>query len=169
MDKKAILISEVKRWVGVTEIGKDNKGQLVEIWQKYVDEKAQEESWCMAFVQYHINWVDVLLYQVEGNTNFTKIFKSEHCLTVWNKTPAEYRSKIPYPGYIAIWQKENSSSGHTGVVISINPDQKTFKTIEGNTGPGVGVVRNGDGVYEKSRSMDGAGQMRLLGFINPWP
>lgn len=166
--KIPFLIAEARRWVGTTERGGDNKGQLVELWQKSVDGKSDSESWCMSFVQYQMAWTDKLFLEIVGETNFTKIFKSEHCLTVWNKTPKELRSDIPKPGAIAIWRKKGTLSGHCGIVSSIVPSYRKFHCIEGNTGPGDGVVREGDGVYEKSRSMDGAGNMELLGFLIPW-
>jgi len=165
--KAVALIAEARRWVGTTETP-PNKGQLVERWQKTVDGVASGESWCMAFVQHHITWIDKLFWELSANPNYTKVFKSEHCLTVWNKTPKEMRSTVPVLGSIAIWQHNDTPAGHTGIVSSVLPSQRKFLCIEGNTGPGVNVVSNGDGVYEKSRSMDGAGEMRLLGFIIPW-
>ena len=166
--KPVALIAEARRWVGTTETP-PNKGQLVERWQKTVDGVAQGESWCMAFVQHHITWIDKLFWELSANPYYTKVFKSEHCLTVWNKTPKEMRSNVPVLGSIAIWQHKGTASGHTGIVSSILPSQRKFLCIEGNTGPGDGVVREGDGVFEKSRSMDGAGEMKLLGFIVTWP
>jgi hypothetical protein len=167
IEKLPFLIVECRRWVGVTEIS-PNKGQLVERWQKTVDGISTSESWCMCFVQHHIAWVDKVFHEIDGDTNFTKISKSEHCLTVWNKTPKELRSAVPVPGSIAIWQHEGTTQGHTGIVSSVLPSQRKFLCIEGNTGPGDGVVREGDGVFEKSRTMDGAGKMKLLGFLIPW-
>lgn len=166
--KISFLIEESKMWVGVTEQG-NNSGQLIQIWQKTVDAKAVEEPWCMCFVQSQIKTIDQMFYKVFGLTNFTRVFPSEHCFTVWQKSPAEIRSKIPLPGSIAIWKQKDSTSGHTGIVTSVNIAQKTFKTIEGNTSPGDGIVREGQGVYEKTRTMDGQGKLELLGFLVPWP
>lgn len=166
--KKSLLILEARRWIGTTEIGGPNKGQLVELWQKSVDNKSQSESWCMAFVQYHVAWVDKVFHELTGEASFTKMYKSEHCLTVWNKTPKELRSPVPKPGSIAVWRKKGTISGHTGIVSAIVPSYRKFLCIEGNTGPGDGIVREGDGVFEKSRTMDGEGSMELLGFLLPW-
>lgn len=124
---------------------------------------------CMGFVQAQIAWVDKVIYEITGDTSFSKVFKSEHCLTVWNKTPRDLRSAVPLPGSIAIWRKKGTISGHAGIVTSVLPSYRKFLCVEGNTGPGDGtIVRDGDGVYEKNRSMDGEGSMLLLGFLIPW-
>ena len=166
--KIAFLIEEARRWVGVEEQG-NNSGQLIQIWQKAIDAKAVQEPWCMCFVQSQIKTIDNLFYKVFGITNFSKVYQSEHCFTVWQKSPQEIKSKIPVPGAIAVWKQKDSTSGHTGIVVSVNLAQKTFKTIEGNTSPGGGIVREGQGVYEKTRTMDGQGNLELLGFLTPWP
>lgn len=166
--KKYFLVLEARRWVGMTEVGGNNKGQLVEMWQKSVDNVAMQESWCMAFVQAMLMWTDRVFWDVHHVKPFTHVFKSEHCMTVWNKTPKEFRSSIPVVGSIAIWNKKGTAQGHTGIVSAALPSARKFLCIEGNTGPGDGVEREGQGVFEKSRSTDGAGEMELLGFIVPW-
>jgi hypothetical protein len=116
---------------------------------------------CMAFVQF-------CLQQVEATENIrTNMFSSEHCLTVWNKTPKEMRKALPQPGYVVIWQHGDTTQGHTGIVTKLI-DADHFATIEGNTGDGSGVVRDGDGVYRRIRSINGAGSMKVLGFIDPF-
>lgn len=166
--KVSFLIEEARRWVGVEEQG-NNSGQLIQIWQKTVDAKSVEEPWCMCFVQSQIKWIDIVFNKAFGFTNFSKVFASEHCFTVWQKTPEVCRSKIPVPGSVAIWKQKDSTNGHTGIVTSVNLAQKTFTSIEGNTSPGGGIVREGQGVYEKTRTMDGQGNLLLLGFLVPWP
>jgi hypothetical protein len=166
--KAPFLIAEARRWIGMKEVGGDNKGQLIEMWQKTVDAKAVKESWCMCYVQSQIAWVDKVFYEVGGEASFSRIFKSEHCFTVWHKTPRECRSNLPVPGSVAIWQYGKTAMGHCGIVSSVIPSSRKFLSIEGNTGPGDGIIREGDGVFEKPRTMDGAGEMKLLGFLIPW-
>ena len=47
--KERLLIHEAKRWVGVTEVGGNNRGQVVEIFQKAVGGVANGQPWCMDF------------------------------------------------------------------------------------------------------------------------
>lgn len=156
-DRVERLLAEATKWVGTVEIGGDNKGPQVEAFQKVVDNKAQGEAWCMAFVQW-------CLEQSGGSD----IFKSEHCLTVWSKSPEILRRAQPIPGCVAIWRTRGTLNGHAGIVKSVQG--MLMNTIEGNTGPGADVERNGDGVYLKSRSAyrSEKARMELVGFLWPW-
>ena len=155
------LIEEAKKWIGVKEATNHNDGKEVEMFQKAVDGKAQGESWCMAFVQF-------CLQQVEASQQTrTNMFSSEHCLTVWNKTDIGMRRTTPQPGFVAIWQHGDTTNGHTGIVTEVLENGQ-FATIEGNTGDGAGVVRDGDGVYRRTRNLAGAGAMKVVGFIDPF-
>ena len=51
--KTTLLSFEANHWIGVIEEG-ENSGQLIQIFQRAVDNQANTESWCMAFVQYCI-------------------------------------------------------------------------------------------------------------------
>lgn len=151
------LIDIAKKYIGVKEEGGDNKGSMVELFQRSVDGKAQGESWCMAFVQY-------CLLELEKETSVkSKIFKSEHCLTVWNNSPKELRLTKPEVGCLVIWQFKNSSQGHVGIVTKVNVN--TIATIEGNTGTGAAIERNGDGVYARVRSKAGGATMKVVGYL----
>jgi hypothetical protein len=155
------LIEIVTHEVGVKESGGDNHGPRVEEYQKAVDNIAHGESWCMAFVQWAIK-------QVEAEFGIKSVlFKSEHCLTVWNKTPASARLATPIPGAVIIWRHGDTTNGHTGIVTSVTANN--VGTVEGNTSDGKGVNRNGDGVYARIRSRVGSGAMQVVGWINPFP
>lgn len=154
------IVLEAKKWIGVKERGA-NSGPEVERFQRSVDGVAQGEPWCMAFVQYCIS-------QVEWRDRVdSPVFKSEHCLTVWNRSPEVLRMKHPAPGAIVIWQHGSSSRGHTGIVSRVI-DTNWFETIEGNTSGRPGIDREGDGVFEKARTVGGAGDMRVVGFLRPF-
>lgn len=169
--KTKMLIAEAKRWVGTSEEG-NNSGQIIESFQKVVDGVAGKEAWCMAFVQsclkYTRYYYDVFVGTTSGPAN---IPLTEHCMTAWNKTPAQFRSDKPVVGSVVIWNHyqngKPSFNGHTGIVTGIKDDE-FFTTIEGNTGPSAGVQREGDGVYEKTRSVKGLGNMHVVGFLLPW-
>jgi len=162
VDLKAALIFKAKSFIGTTEVGGDNKGPMIELFQKAVDNVAAGEPWCAAFLCYCIRDTEARFGVPCG------LKLSEHCMTLWNTNSAQRRTE-PKPGYIAVWKKKNTTSGHVGLVTSVSRDQPTkFHTIEGNTGPGTGIVREGDGVYAKTRSMSPMGDMILLGFLEPW-
>ncbi len=160
MNTSERLLQVASKYIGTKEEGGDNKGAQVEEFQKAVDDKALCESWCMAFVQFCIKQVEKLTGEE------SRLASSEHCLTVWNGTPKDLRVSSPEPGCVVIWRHGDSTSGHTGIVVSVSPD--SFVTIEGNTGPGAGVVREGDGVYQKTRTLAGSEQMKIVGFLMPF-
>ena len=161
-DALSALVKEALKYKNIHEKGGNNKGPEVEMFQKAVDGKASGEAWCMAFVQYCIKKV-----QTELNIK-SNIYKAEHCMTVWNKSPESMRVAKPAPGCVVIWRHGNTTNGHTGIITEI-VDNDYFMSIEGNTGPSDDVVvREGDGVYRKRRAMKGNGDMKVVGFLNPW-
>ncbi len=164
-----MLLLEASRWVGVKEQGGNNEGQVIEMFQKAVDGKDSREPWCMGKVQSDCMWAlkyfEVAHPHIVGFMKLA-LYPSEHCLTVWHKTPEICRTTSPYPGCVVIWQYGNTANGHTGIVQSIEGDK--MKVIEGNTGDGLGVVRDGDGVYIRTRSTKGTGDMKVVGFLEPF-
>lgn len=160
-----MLCETAATYVGVREEGGYNKGKMVEEFQRAVDGKAEGESWCMAFVQYCLKKVDA------SGGAASWIFKTEHCLTCWNKTPKEARLTKPEVGSIVIWNHyqngKPTTAGHTGIVEKI-VDANTMITIEGNTGAGDGINREGDGVYRRKRLIGNSGSFVVLGFLKPW-
>lgn len=154
-------LSEIaKSYLGTLEEGA-NKGHQVELFQRCVDGKAQGEPWCMAFVQFCLNAVESEL----GHRS--NLYSSEHCLTVWEKTPQELRSKVPLVGSVVLWRKKGTTQGHTGVVTEVLTPG-SFRTAEGNTNDGSGINRDGDGVYARVRTGLGTGDFEVLGFLDPF-
>jgi hypothetical protein len=162
---RALLVEAAKVCVGVREKTGKNDGPLVELFQETIG-KANGEAWCMSFVQTLIAYVEVKL-------NVTSpVFASEHCLTVWNKTPKSSRVvHYPNPGAIAIWRHGSTTNGHTGVVVKWGRES-SFDAIEGNTTSGLNekeeIVREGGGVYATKRAKKTVGSMQLVGFLKPF-
>ncbi len=173
--KSTALIEQAKRWLAVREVGGPNKGADVERFQKTVDGKASGEPWCLCFVQFCVREVD-RQYAVKNpkqSAVTTWIFPTEHCMTMFNKTHAEARLDKPEPGCLVVWgwfkDGKATGSGHVGIVTEVVGD--AIHTIEGNTGDGAGINREGDGVYKRVRSLkaDPAASFRIMGFIAAWP
>ena len=150
--------------LGVHEVG-NNAGARVEEYQKAVDNRAQHESWCMAFVQWCIK-------QAEQETGIRlDMLRTEHCLTLWNwakqhrYTHTGLGDEYAQPGDIMIMQHGDTTSGHTGIVTSAAPGVLVVNTIEGNTNRA--GSSNGDGVYRKTRTITGPNAgLHILGFIS---
>lgn len=173
--KASLLAFEAKRWVGILETGK-NSGQLIEVFQRAVDGRASNEPWCMAFVQYCIKMTDQSFQELfpEESRGATKLFKSEHCLTVWNQS-SPMQTSLPLKGSVCIWQKYDgtkpTSSGHAGIVVHL-PKNGLIDVVEGNTSnlAGGDLAREGDGVYLKQYTVGNMnrGTLRFKGFLQAW-
>lgn len=157
-DARNLMIFAAQACVGEKESG-NNKGAFVELCQKTVDGKASSEPWCMAFVQSMVAYAEI------KTGKKSSLYPSEHCMTTLRKAKPEDRvKKIPAPGAIVIWEHKNTDKGHTAFVMEYK--NKTMETIEGNTGK---LFREGDGVYQKSRSTTKDDDMNVRGFIIPFP
>ena len=166
--KQRLLVHEARRWVGTKEVGGNNKGQCVEMFQRAVDNKAAGEPWCLAFVQFCCDQADGTFDAVTGSCNDPyKLVHTEHCLTLWKSSPSEIVSVVPAPGLVAVWRHGESTNGHVGIVTSLLGDTR-FMSIEGNTKNLEAINREGDGVVERERSRSSNGSFKLLGFLKPW-
>lgn len=152
------MVKEASKWVGVHELlGSPGKG--VNAFRKAVDDSAVGEPWCCAFIQYCARSVGL------RNGTESTLYPTELCLTMWQKTPQEYRIQRPIPGSIIVWNYPGTIRGHTGIVVGV--DKKGYvNTIEGNTAtPG---WANDRGVNRKVRAIEGSESMTVLGFLVPF-
>jgi hypothetical protein len=149
-DPKQALLESAKSYLHVREQG-NNRGTEVEKIQRSAGGKPGD-AWCMEFVQHVVK-------DIETKTGArSNIKRSNRCRDVWEQTPKENRLSRPEPGSLVIWKN------HVGIIESVSPDGKSFKTIEGNTtNPN---NKNEQGVFEKDRKL---GELEpgnpLLGFV----
>ncbi len=149
------LITEAMKWVGIRESGGANKGKEVEAFQRAVDGKAQGEPWCLAFAQFVVSQV----CESYGISN--PLFATEHCQSFYNNTAKRYLRKLPERGFIFIMKFRTGQTGHAGFCLN---REREFETIEGNTN--IIGSREGDGVYVKTRFLEGTASMSMRGFID---
>lgn len=166
--RNKLLMIEAQRWLGIQEIGGNNRGQVIRMFQRTIG-KAQNEPWCMSFVQYCCCMVDTVYAILQERQVIThQLYPSELCSRVWERTSKSCRLEAPEPGCVVIWQYHATSAGHTGIVTHV--DKSIITTVEGNTGDLTKrVVREGDGVFRKRRPLKTIGRMEIIGFLNPWP
>lgn len=170
-DPTTLLLQVAQACVGIREQGGNNRGPMVKLIQDTVGDP-DAWAWCASFVQ-------TCLAYVELKTNVkSPVLAHEHVLSMWNGSPAVNKKRLnglmpsdaPAGGSIVIWQKGQTVSGHTGIVVS--GTRSEFFAIEGNTEAGLDtkgrVVRDGGGVYHTRRQITPKGSMRILGFIKPF-
>lgn len=164
-EKQVALVELATKFVGVHEVGY-NDGPMIEIFQKAIS-KPMHQSWCVDFVQYCVGEVD------KRFLTQSVLFKTESALHLWNETAKVARVVIPEPGCIMVWQHFADDGrplwqGHAGIIREVLSADWVL-TVEGNTSPGPGIQREGDGVYLKRRHTKVTeGPMRTLGFLLPW-
>lgn len=163
--RSQLLLWEAKRWLGAQEQGGNNRGQLVEYFEREGG-VPPGNPWCMCFVQYCAARAEEIYRIVGGTEPKIQMPRGAHCMTVWQGSKPEIRITSPVVGSVAIWKHAGSSAGHTGIVSEVVSGG--FWTIEGNTSPGAGVKRDGDGVFQKLHPFSAQGEMQLQGFILPW-
>lgn len=166
---RGLMVEAAKACVGQREATGKNDGFFVELAQQTVDGRAHGEAWCLAFVQ-------TMLAYAEFKTGIqSPLYATEHCQTLWAKTPDVQKVKnIPLAGAIVIWKHGNTSNGHTGIILDC--DGTEFSAVEGNASGYLvpvtkeikNVNREGNGVFYTRRSKLGNGDMKVLGFIKPW-
>jgi hypothetical protein len=174
MTKPELFVEEARSYIGTHEEGGDNHGPLVELFQKAVDGKASGEAWCIGFIQYCAKTVDTKFERLfEKGTPNNQLPQTEHALTLWNRAPLAAKLAKPEPGCLVIWQYYKNGTqtinGHGEIVVAVRPADQSLMVIGGNTGPGKGIVREGDGVYLKQRPIAGTPDMRLKGYLKVWP
>jgi len=169
------LAAVAKTHIGITEQGGDNRGQMVERFQKAVDGRAMSEAWCLAFVWHCIYQAQYLLQEIMMQTFaiLPRTYPTEHVQTMWRKSPKIQRIYEPAPGALFIWGHykfgKATGAGHLGIITQVLGNNEV-KTVEGNTGkPNGEVIRDGDGVYEKVRNINYSyGSMRPTGMLSVW-
>lgn len=149
-----LAVKVANAMVGIHEDTENNCGVLVESIQRTVG-KAEKEAWCMSLQQ----TIEAIVEKWKGVKSSLPV--GEHCLTVYGLSKKIVSE--PKLNDIAIWRKAKTTEGHTGRVV-VEGDS-TFTSLEGNTGDGTGINREGDGVYLKHRDVKGSGKLALIGFI----
>lgn len=158
-DPSALLAHAATQCIGIVEeASRPNRGRFVELFQRTIG-PASGEPWCMSFVQ-------SLVAFVEEICGPSLLPATEGCLEALRLAPESIRTESPRQGDLIIWRHGKGPQGHVGVILKVEPT--IFKTVEGNTGTGEGIVREGDGVYARTRSKDPPGTMKIGGFLSPF-
>lgn len=155
-----IMLMAADALVGIHEKGGNNSGYEVELIQETVGGHSRE-PYCMGTVQTCIAYAEIY------SGVKSKFLVTEHCMTAWRSTPKELRVEEPSRGSVIIWQHGSSERGHTGITKGLTP-KKYRQTVEGNTGTGEGINRDGDGIWNRTRRPGGEGKMKEVGFIDPF-
>ena len=161
-----------KLFVGATETGGENRGPLIERFQKAVDNVAGGEPWCMGFVQFLVMAVDTLPRSVALPRNV--MVPTESTVGAFNGHPVALKVNAPEVGSIVVWQRVQADGkalwqGHTGIVVDVTAEH--LITVEGNTSPeatNAAKERDGQGVWQRKRMLGAIPGFIRLGYSRPW-
>lgn len=146
-------------YVGVTELTNHNDGPEVEKFLKSVG-RHKGDAWCAAFVSACLTYAHVVNPSVRSG--LARSFKTKKSVNALRVLEGQYIVPV---GSIVGWQNGTTISGHTGFTREVWKGVRG-KTVEGNTSSGLkGSQDNGDGVYNKNRSIQPANYFRLTWFL----
>lgn len=164
-----LLCYEALRWTGVKEVP-ENKGQLVEYWQKMTGTDPGM-PWCADFVYSCVRVAGQQFVHSQLDDSIPvfslTVAKTGSVRSIWNIAKTRYAKagafcKKPFMGAIAVWSRDhNPNYGHIGIVISANERSGKFTSVEGN----IKLHGQVEGVGERHHKVDSP---RLLGFLAPF-
>lgn len=120
--------------------------------------------WCMAFVYYVFNELSKQLGQKNPLPKTAGVMDHWGKATKDEKITIDQARKDPNlirPGQIFIMSRPGKGLGHTGIIIGVDPQKRTFTSIEGNTNDQ--QSGEGDRVGVNVRKLD---SKNLIGFID---
>jgi hypothetical protein len=163
MHKELIRIARAE--VGVREVGGPNRGPRVEVYQRATWLDGTGWPWCAAFVCWDMReWLrtpEGIAYLGPKKPEEWRLRDpSAFGALGWARARKLSIGRSPSAGAIVVFDFNGpkSGGGHIGLVSEVLTDGR-FRTIEGNTGADGG--RDGDGVWEKVRTVD-----TVVGFIH---
>jgi hypothetical protein len=158
------LVAAALAFVGFTEQGGNNKGQVVERFLRGTN-LAEPLPWCAAFVHHIGHWS-----QLDENTRKTRwpLPATASCLTLYDSAKRQgMLSKVPQRGDLFLmYVPSEKRIAHTGVVLSARAlPNGTYdcQTIEGNTN--IGGSREGDSVMIRPRVLNSNNGIKSDAFI----
>lgn len=163
-DAVARYLAACNAFVGVTEQGGPNAGQMVELFQKAVSLK-RGQPWCVAFV----NYVGKHAFSVLSEKTSWPIPMYGGCaiLGEWAaKNKVLMKSGEPGDLFL-LYYPSMKRFAHVGVLVAPVPGKpNTWLTIEGNTSGG--GSREGWMVAKRVRVIEPASQHRFVRWVKLW-
>jgi len=150
-DPVEFVIACARACVGINEVGGNNRGRMVELFQAVVRTPVGS-PWCVDFIQAIVAYVELKL----GIKS--PVPSTDACLVLLKYGQIKKTGDI---GDIIVWEMPNGGR-HCGLIVGQNATRWT--TIEGNTSS-AGFNRDGDGVFIKNRIRGGHDTFKEAGFL----
>lgn len=168
---KAVQVAE--GFVGTEESGGENRGAQVERFLASAG-LPPGQPWCAAFVWHCLRkgagYAGVRLPAHVPRTGWVPAWHAwalRRGLWIPVVEARAERVKVLRGDLVLFWFEAKGRHAHMGFVAADDPAGVGVWTIEGNTSPGPGVEREGDGVYRRRRGWTAVGSRG--GFVRlPW-
>ena len=157
---RKIFVTIAREEVGIRETSRNQGPGIAKYWPDttYPGGYKNREPYCAAFVCWVCAEASRRGYDIGPRPNSAAVRE----IVEWSKRPgsgclrftgasSRYR---PQPGDLVWWAFSGARPNHIGIVAKLDGANQIV-TIEGNTNPA--GSREGDGVYERKRSISGAG------------
>ena len=137
------------KYIGVTEEGSNNMGEIVEYFQKQAGLDPDKQAWCSAFV--------VAVFNESGVVHDMNAWSPTCCpngdgLVYYKKLKNGWKH-IPKASVFGLYYSKLGRIGHTGFVDKVDErNSKYIWCVEGNTTIG-GSENDGDGVAKRRRNI----------------
>lgn len=171
------IVSIANKYLGKEEI-QPNKGFKDPEFQKQMQSVGwySGASWCaylgiLVWTEAYTPYPDILKHsQKLFSGNSQQMANNFHSDPTWPTS-----INVPQVGSLCVWgEGDSTTSGHTGIVIAVNPDGVVFKTIEGNTVKDTDILKGNERegyivathnhITNKPHSVTG---LNLIRFIHP--
>lgn len=150
-------VTIARSFVGITEKTGHNDGPAIERIIRHGG-GAKGASYCAYFVSYCLDSAKVKTPTTRSGLARSFLKKN----SILARDVLYGKVKIPQ-GTIIVWQKGETINGHTGFVDQWGTVSGT--TIEGNTSSGQhGSQANGDGIWQRKRSIEPTNYFRITAF-----
>lgn len=120
----------------------------------------QAQYWCACFV----HWCFYKAYGLKASQSLLLQSFYINCQVMYNLASGKNQIySTPKIGDVVLfWTSRTGQYGHTGIVVSVIQDGKSFTTIEGNTSGGSTVVANGGCVAKKTYALSSLANPKFM-------
>ncbi|MBK6418464.1 MAG: hypothetical protein IPF79_04635 [Ignavibacteria bacterium] len=158
------LVRWAQKHVGHTERGGANRSSLIDEWNRSAGAPVGS-SWCGSFATAGMRAVGVISPSYRGA--MARGFLTGTVRGV-NRFPASWLFSGIIPslpiGTLVIWRRGDGWQGHIDITVATWYGRRG-KTVGGNTSSGNGDLREGDGVWERWRTIDPTAYQRITDFV----
>lgn len=175
--KTKAFIHELQRYLGSSDYDAAYLGHLTGRFRKPMNRKSRAEARSLAEIFLCIDNVDELGDFIGKALSIrrSKLYRTDHVLTCWSKTPQTQRLSEPEPGCLIIYAhyRDNTMTGSADVegVLDVLKDTHEVWCVGFGSAAALGVIEQvgqRDATVNKRNYLLNTGPLRVHGFLKIW-